>query len=805
MNTQRFLFVSAGLAALALSTHAQNHEIVVTKPGQTGPGGISKRPLPLPAPRAGGKDVPNIGMHDIKHDGASLPSGAIELPPGVVPSASAPPMGLVLRGIYVPDAFETVTFDKDSEYPIDLYFHNTDPSGSLDETALDENGDPIHFNLHWPQEPAARYKLADAGLDPNSPTNDLEEILDEIASTGSKARIPEALDILLGTNDSGALSNKVYAGYELLRYKGRKDNRSYDPITRNVEITQLWYDTEMYTDCNMLMVPAHGDYTITWNLIGLGDVGPNYELAFPIDEMASTVMKLGSNSLFWKRNSWVWKWFDVVEHADGRKFALESLYEAHTGTSEGGTVPSYSDIDPQNFRYWLFANRKFHYGDFVGGKGDITDLSRWHTYDLDLDGQIGGYTSTGTDTGLPYDESTNPEAQFNVYGNNEYAVPLMDWSTGPPEVPHFAYDSTFTTVVKGYHQRVTVRYAEGENQAGLYNWGWRKHPPRINWIETYADGQILASGAPKDWRFGHKWDEVGELGLAALGEHSPEMIIHDALLAYDASGATPGDIAAFAASIDGMMAHVRDRRGLPPTDDILDFPNPAADMNILMSNLDFFGDRQRMSAPGKRNWDEDDVITITIHNDDNVERYFRVVEFGTTDHQFNGLDFGIFDWKPVFGFPQFAAAAWGSLFGPQGYGLTYWGGSELQGKGNPFYVAPNENDPANFWPAGQRDLVHHFDNLSGFSGPGFHSVPEGAYTVLGNNKLAGKPLGDSDMWRYSYGKPVPANTTLTFQIEMPRAQPLNNGAMYIFDPQFHFASIFTNHPEAELIPEGLED
>ena len=66
-----------------------------------------------------------------------------------------------------------------------------------------------------------------------------------------------------------------------------------------------------------------------------------------------------------------------------------------------------------------------------------------------------------------------------------------------------------------------------------------------------------------------------------------------------------------------------------------------------------------------------------------------------------------------------------------------------------------------------------------------------------------KPTGDADMWRYSYGKPIPPNTTVTFDIEMPRAQPLNNGAMYIFDPQFHHAAIYTMHPRSELEPEGL--
>ena len=40
---------------------------------------------------------------------------------------------------------------------------------------------------------------------------------------------------------------------------------------------------------------------------------------------------------------------------------------------------------------------------------------------------------------------------------------------------------------------------------------------------------------------------------------------------------------------------------------------------------------------------------------------------------------------------------------------------------------------------------------------------------------------------------------------MPRAAALNNGAMYIFDPQFHPSAIYTMHPTVETVPEGLDD
>ncbi|MEO0649475.1 MAG: hypothetical protein AAFZ65_02205 [Planctomycetota bacterium] len=783
-------------------------------------------PLPPSIPDAGGRNVPNIGIFDLKKavddGGGFLPSGAIVLPEGTLPPPLVSPGGWIIDGadLYLPDFAEPGVGDQDAllqvysletldQYPLDAWFTNSDPSGSLDRTAVDENGDPIHFNLHWPQQEPKRFWLRDVGISPNSPTDDLRAIVDEIAATGSQSRVAEALDILLGTNASGEITGRAYRGFELLHYRGRKDNRTYDPETRNIEITQLWYGNEIRSSHNMMRVPAHGDYTITWKIRGLGEPGQFNELAFPIDEFSAIPMKKTANSLFWFRNAWVWKWFSIVRPVAGstKKYSLERLFEAHTGTPMqfGQPVPTLADLIPGDPRYWVYANRKFDIGAYVGGQGDVESQDRFTQLDLDANGEIGGWLSNGTNTGQPYDPDTNPLAQFNQYGNHEYAVPLMDWSQGPYTIPHFGYDSSFTTVRKGEGFDLTVRYGQGLSQAGIYVWGWREHPPRINWIETYADGEILPSGAPKDWRFGHKWDPIEDMGLAAIGDLVPEKRLHAALESFGASAGDQAAIDAFTAEAYAMLPLIEDRRELPPTPNVAGFPDASSDLNLFFGNLDMWGDRERISAAGKRNWTEGDTVRITIYNDDNIERYFRVVDFGTTDYQYNGLDMGQLDWKPVFGFPQIAAAAWSGLFGAQGYDQSHWNGTDIEGIGNPFYVNPDFNDPSNYWNAFVRDLKHDYDDLTGFSGPGFHSVQDGVFTVWGNNQLAQKETGDPNVWNYSYGKPIPPKAVVTFDIEMPRANALNNGAMYIFDPQFHFTSIFTNHPEAELIPEGKND
>jgi len=773
--------------------------------------------LPPAETDAGGANVPNLGMRELERltDGGPLASPYVALPPGVVVPNAPTPRGNVLSGVYRPDqapiaadqpALDALyTFASDGEFPLDLEFSNSDPSGSLDRTALDENGRPIHFNLHWPQEPARPVWLDELGIDCTAPTEHLREIVNEIRATASADRVDEALDILLGTNTSGALTGRAYEGWELLNWRGARNNITFDEATRNAQVEVLMYGNEIRTNSHLLEVPRHGDYTITYTIKGLGSIGRNRERAFPIDEFSAIPMKMGANASFWVLNGWIWKWFDAVAPTPEapRRFALERLWELHTGTpfdAFGNTVPSYADLDPNDPRDWLYANRKLDMGSFVGGTGDLESSARFAALDLDRDGLVGGYTIAGAFTGAAFDIATNPTAQFNQYGVHEYAVPLLDWSGGPYTAPHFAYDSSFQTIRKGQEVELTVRYGQGMSQQGLYVWGWRQHPPRITWIETYGEDEFLPGGAPKSRRFGGAWDAVAALGLDAIGDRVPEKRLHDALVAYRDGGS----LAAFEDAVDGLLPLIEDRRALPPTDGVAGFPNPDADINLFYGNLDIWGDRERIGRGDKRNWREGDRMVVTIYNDDEITRYFRVVDFGSTNYQYVGTDMGTFDWKPVFGVPQFAARAWRAGFGIQSMDDAHWLSTPIEDAGNPYWVDPTVADPSRFWWLGERDLFHTLADLAGFSGPGF--APAGGNGSWVEPQLGAVPAPEAEgLFDYAYGRPVPAKSVVTFEVEMPRAAALNNGAMYMFDPQFHYAAIYTCHPIAEFEPEGLSD
>lgn len=805
MNTTRYNVAQSAFLGLAAAFVA----------GVTASSALAQD-LPPAQTDAGGANVPNLGMRELERltgGGPLLSPDQIPLLPGMLLPSAPTPRGSVFAGDYRPDLAPIAkdqsvldalyTFTGAAEFPLDMEFSNSDPSGSLDRTALDADGQPVHFNLHWPQAPAEPFWLDEQGVDCTAPTEHLREIVREIRTIGATARIDEALDILLGTNLSGALTGRAYEGYELLNWRGANDNVTFDPVTRNAEVEVLMYGNEIRTNSHLLQVPRHGDYTITWNIKGLGSIGPRRERAFPIDEFSAIPMKTGANQAFWVKNSWLWKWFDAVEPTvdTPRRFALERLWELHNGTATdefGAPVPSYTDLDPNDPRDWLFANRSLDLGSYVGGQGNVADTRRFAPLDLDLDGRIGGFTQGGVDTGLAFDLATNPTAQFNVYGVQEYGVPLLDWSGGPYTVPHFAYDSSFQTVRKGQGLDLTVRYGQGMSQQGLYLWGWRQHPPRINWIETYGEDEILPGGAPKSRRYRRGWDEVAALGLDAIGDLVPEKRLYSALVALRDGGT----LADFETAVSRVLPLIEDRRALPETEAVADFPNPDADINLFYGNLDVWGDRERIGRADKRSWREGDRMVVTIYNDDDVTRYFRVVDFGTTNYQYVGTDMGTFDWKPVFGVPQFAARGWKGGFGIQSQDPAHWLSTPIEDVGNPYWTDSNVSDPNRFWWQGERDLLHTLDDLAGFSGPGF-APASGAWADA--DLAAADPTGDPSLFAYAYGRPIPPKTVVTFEVEMPRAAALNNGAMYMFDPQFHYTSIYTCHPISEFEPEGLVD
>ncbi|MGR3219393.1 MAG: hypothetical protein ACUZ8H_06185, partial [Candidatus Anammoxibacter sp.] len=147
---------------------------------------------------------------------------------------------------------------------------NTDPGGVDDGTALDADGNPIEFNLHVPPDFTVEKTLASIGLEKNSPEDDLKDLLDQMTEQEMdpderKILVQQAIDILLGTNESGKLDSKAYLNFPLLniisgneekikRVSEWNNTETFDE-NGNVDVNLIYYGQEIDGDTFLLEIP----------------------------------------------------------------------------------------------------------------------------------------------------------------------------------------------------------------------------------------------------------------------------------------------------------------------------------------------------------------------------------------------------------------------------------------------------------------------------------------------------------------------------------------------------------------------
>ncbi|MGR3177152.1 MAG: hypothetical protein ACUZ8E_03740 [Candidatus Anammoxibacter sp.] len=147
---------------------------------------------------------------------------------------------------------------------------NTDPGGIDDGTALDADGKAIEFNLHVPPDFTIEKPLADLGLENNSPEDDLKDLLDqmtvqEMDLDEREILVQQAIDILLGTNESGKLNTKAYLNFPLLNITSGNEEKikrvnewnnveTFDE-KGNVDVKLIYYGQDIDADTFLLEIP----------------------------------------------------------------------------------------------------------------------------------------------------------------------------------------------------------------------------------------------------------------------------------------------------------------------------------------------------------------------------------------------------------------------------------------------------------------------------------------------------------------------------------------------------------------------
>lgn len=252
------------------------------------------------------------------------------------------------------------------------------------------------------------------------------------------------------------------------------------------------------------------------------------------------------------------------------------------------------------------------------------------------------------------------------------------------QFPYKGIDSVWVAMQPGQVVNVTVKYPPIRQVRGVYTWGWRDHPPRIQFLQPVYEQRNAHSGEieldPQGRSFAFRNRE--DLTLEAISAAAPEMKMLEVARAA-LSGASPATIEQWLtdrnAGPRGTWVEwadlVKFQTQLP--DEAWDMladegitPGNFGDYNMISvyMNNEMYGEGPFLNEI--MGWAQREVFKVKLINFDNHTHYFRNVDFGTRLHDdilrcCGGGDtsFEIMNFKPSYGAPKVAEMQWRAGWG----------------------------------------------------------------------------------------------------------------------------------------------
>jgi len=256
---------------------------------------------------------------------------------------------------------------------------------------------------------------------------------------------------------------------------------------------------------------------------------------------------------------------------------------------------------------------------------------------------------------------------------------------GSVQFPFKGFDSVWVPFSSGEVVEFTMSLPPLRFQRGIYTWGWRVHPPRIQFIQPIFETVNAHTGEveldPQGFSFATRNRE--DLTLDTIGDAAPEKKMYQvAKAALD--GASTETIEAWLTEPDQGPRGVWDdwadlaqnQRQLPPEAwDILaqeegleegDF-GPYRMITAYANNEMYGAGPNGSSIEG---WDQGDRFQVKLINLDDHTHYFRNVDFGPRLHDdvrnccgAGSHSFEIMNFKGTYGIPKVAEAQWRAGWG----------------------------------------------------------------------------------------------------------------------------------------------
>ncbi len=251
--------------------------------------------------------------------------------------------------------------------------------------------------------------------------------------------------------------------------------------------------------------------------------------------------------------------------------------------------------------------------------------------------------------------------------------------------PFKGMDSVWIAFDPGQVLDVTVKFTTVRQVRGVYTWGWRVHPPRIQFLQPIYEIQNAHTGAieldPQSESFAFRNRE--ELTLGAIASQAPEMKMLSMVEAVE-NGASASDIVDWLTHpnkgpkgtwIDWADLNLNQQQlpqeawDLLAAEDGLTQGNfgPYRMVSVYMNN-EMYGMGPFLNEVPT--WEPLDKFQVKLINFDNHTHYFRNVDFGARLHDdiarcCGGGDtsFEIMNFKPTFGAPKVAEMQWRAGWG----------------------------------------------------------------------------------------------------------------------------------------------
>jgi len=276
------------------------------------------------------------------------------------------------------------------------------------------------------------------------------------------------------------------------------------------------------------------------------------------------------------------------------------------------------------------------FGNVIGGNVDVHQI--WYDQNIESDTS---FIDWGPVANVPFTITYRVSVLHR--GNDDFSPYVMyfdhppgDPLTGPHGLPHISMDQAFFQMNDAKEYTFVVKYSKGMYYNLVYTWGWRRHPPRVQVMES---ARKKAPHTPTDTPqplqqfefevFGTcpRCSRANQLAaIAQIGELAPAkrmwIDLNDALAA-DPS-VDPNAFKRIAADANDAIAGLVDMssRNTLPTGVTAD---PKADLTFFYANNTIYGsgaiDFQKWTTrPGH--------VNLTLMNGDHFLHAYQSVDFG---------------------------------------------------------------------------------------------------------------------------------------------------------------------------------